>query len=47
MYIFAAAIRENDVLPGCRRFSDNFLKKVYQKFGSFKKMTYLCTRFRL
>ena len=47
MVIFAAAIRENDVLPGCRRFSDNFLKKVRQKFGSFKIMIYLCTAFPL
>jgi hypothetical protein len=47
MYIFAAAIREKVVLTGCRRFSDNFLKKVYQKFGSFKIMIYLCTAFPL
>ena len=26
---------------------NNFLKKASKKFGSFKKMTYLCTRFRL
>jgi hypothetical protein len=31
MVIFAAAIRENDVLPGCRRFSDNFFEKSLPK----------------
>ena len=47
MHYFCTRFRlliEVDVRQG---FLKIFLKKVYQKFGDFKNIVYLCTRFSL